>query len=201
MSPGERRPVVLGADDSGLDAAAELLAAGLVVAVPTDTVYGVAVACAAAGATARLFAAKRRPRGVDLPVLVASPADAFAVGAFGDDARDLAERHWPGALTVVVARRGLRDVDLGDSVDTVGLRCPDAHLVRALAARVGPVATTSANLHGRPPLTTAAGVVATFTADEVAAVVDGGPCDGVPSTVVDCTGPTPSVLRQGAVTI
>lgn len=180
-------------------AAARALVAGGIVAIPTDTVYGLAVDPFRAGAAGRLFALKRRPRGVDLPVLVADEQQvATLADAVPASARLLMARYWPGALTIVLARAPDVKADLGAADTTVGLRCPAHPLARALCAAVGPLATTSANLHGEPTLTTAAEVASAF-GDGVALVVDGGPCDGAPSTVVDCTGDAPKLLRQGRI--
>lgn len=173
---------------------AAALAAGQVVAVPTDTVYGLAADPTRPGATAALFALKGRPRGLSLPVLVADVAQAEAVGVLGPLARRLVGM-WPGPLTVVVARRPGLDWDLGDDEGTVGLRQPAHPLMLALLARVGPLATTSANHHGQPPLTDPASVAAAFPD---LAVLDGGVCEGLPSTVADATGDRPRRLRDGA---
>jgi tRNA A37 threonylcarbamoyladenosine synthetase subunit TsaC/SUA5/YrdC len=81
----------------------------------------------------------------------------------------------------------------------VGVRLPRHELVRAICTQAGPLAVTSANLHGRPPCTTPDEVTASFGAGEVAVVVDGGRCDGVPSTVVDCTASRPVCVREGGV--
>lgn len=190
-----RPPIVAG--PAGLEAAAAALRRGEVVAIPTDTVYGVAVDPWAPGAADRLFAAKQRPRSVALPVLVAGVEQAEAtVGALDARARRLAERWWPGPLTVVVDRPADFGADLGDA-DGVGLRSPAHPVPLALAAAVGPIATTSANRHREPPLTTAADVAARLTG--VVLVVDGGRCEGAPSTVVDCRGPEVQLLRAGGV--
>ena len=106
---------------------------------------------------------KRRPRQVDLPVLVADVEQALELAtAVPDSARRLMDRWWPGALTVVVPRRPDLEADLGDDEATIGLRCPDHEVPLALCRQVGPLATTSANLHGDETLTTTAEVVATF---------------------------------------
>ena len=189
---------LIGADGAGLKAAAAALAAGEVVAIPTDTVYGLAVDPTVPGATGRLFDLKGRPRRVPIAVLVADLAQAEGIAA--EAVPDLAGRHWPGALTVVVRRRPEWPADLGDEGGTVGLRCPDHAWTRALCRRVGPLATTSANLHTRPSLLDAAAVAACFL-EGIAVVLDGGVCDGEPSTVVDCTAVPPAVLRQGAVVL
>jgi L-threonylcarbamoyladenylate synthase len=121
------------------------------------------------------------------------------LGGFPPAAVRLAARFWPGPLTLVLPRRPeAAGLALGGEADTVGVRCPDDGFVRALARRVGPVATTSANRHGQPTPATAEEAAAALTG-EVAVVVDGGPRDGVPSTVVDCTGSELRVLRRGAI--
>ena len=110
----------------------------------------------------------------------------------------IAERLWPGPLTLVLPRRdGLRYA-LGKPEETIGVRCPDHDVVRALAREVGPLATTSANRHGHATPPTAAGVAEVFGAG-LGVVLDGGPCAEPPSAVVDATGPTWRVLRAGRV--
>ncbi len=180
--------------------AARALSAGAVVAVPTDTVYGLAADPSRPGATALLFALKDRPGDVALPVLVADGAQArHLVDPEGwTPALDrLVQEFWPGALTVVARRRAGLVWDLGGDAGTIGLRCPAADVVRRLCRVVGPLAATSANPHGQAPLTTAQDVVACFGADQP--VLDGGTCGEPPSTVVDLTGDTPRCLRAGAI--
>ena len=183
----------------GTEAAVAALTAGLVVVLPTDTVYGVATATAVAGSTAALFAVKQRPTDVALPVLCADEGDARSLaGALPAGADRLMARCWPGPLTIVVPRRPGLDLDLGGVDDaTIGLRVPDADVVRAIAARVGPLACTSANRHGQPTPPTAAEAAAAL-GPGVAAVVDGGPLTGRPSTVVAWADGEPRILRQGA---
>jgi tRNA threonylcarbamoyl adenosine modification protein (Sua5/YciO/YrdC/YwlC family) len=182
-----------------IEEAAHALRAGQLVAVPTDTVYGLAADPFHTGATDRVYAAKRRPRQVDLPVLVADRGQALSlVIGLTDAAERLMERFWPGALTLVLPRRPDLVADLGSDEATIGVRCPAHAVPRALCRRAGPLATTSANLHGEPPLTTAAEVALTF-GDAVAVVLDSGPCSGAPSTVVDCTGLEPRLLRDGRI--
>jgi tRNA threonylcarbamoyl adenosine modification protein (Sua5/YciO/YrdC/YwlC family) len=182
-----------------IDAAADALLAGLAVIIPTDTVYGLAALPSIPGATDRLFALKGRPADVPLAVLVADVEQALAVAEdLPPVARRLADRWWPGPLTLVLRRRTGVALPLGGRDDTVGVRCPDHDLVRALAARVGPLATTSANAHGQPTPVTAAEANAAI-GDGAAVVVDGGPCTGTASTVVDCTGERPVVVRAGPV--
>jgi len=168
------------------------------VAIPTDTVYGVAVDPFVPGATARLFEAKRRPTDVRLPVLVQSIEQAMRVAEVDERAGALMDRFWPGGLTIILPPQSGVDIALGDGAPTVGLRCPDHSIPRQLCAEVGPLATTSANLHGGETPPTAGEVRALF-GDAVAVVVDGGRCEGAPSTVVDCTGRTPVLVREGTV--
>ncbi|MFP5318551.1 MAG: L-threonylcarbamoyladenylate synthase [Acidimicrobiia bacterium] len=184
---------------AALVAAAEALRAGLVVGIPTDTVYGLAVDPTVPGATDRLFEAKRRPRAVDLPVLVATPEQALLLAtAVPVAATRLMDRFWPGPVTIVLPRAPEFTGDLGEDEATVGVRCPDHPVPRALCAEVGPLATTSANRHGEPTHETAAAVEDDL-GDAVAVVLDGGRCTGSPSTVVDCTGVEPRLLREGRV--
>ena len=194
--------VVLDASDpAGVDDAVEALRAGLVVALPTDTVYGVGVDLYADGAIDRLFAAKDRPKDVQVPVLVASPeaAGQLVEGPVDVVARRWMERFWPGALTIVLPRAtNARHVDLGGDATTIGLRCPDHRLVRELCRVVGPLATTSANRHREPTPPDAEGV-ADALGDAVAVVLDGGTCEGAPSTVVSVIGDEITLLREGRI--
>ena len=182
-----------------MTAALQALEAGRVVALPTDTVYGLGVDPFRPGASDRLFAIKRRPRTVDLPLLVAGADQVLTVAtAVPPIAARLMGRYWQGPLTLVVPRRPDLAADLGDDEATVGVRCPDHEVPLALCRRRGPLATTSANLHGQPTLTTAAEVDAAL-GEALAVVLDGGPCTGEPSTVVDCTGEAPKCLREGRI--
>lgn len=190
--PGARRTVV------------EALRRGEVVVVPTDTVYGLAARAGTPGAAAALFAVKDRPADVPVAVLVADVDQARTLleglPAWADE---LIARHWPGPLTVVGRRRRDVDLDLGEPRDTIGVRCPDHAFLRAVAAEVGPLATTSANRHGEETPETAAGVVAQLghRLPRGTVVVDGGPCRGRASTVVDATGDAPVLLRPGPVAL
>lgn len=180
------------------------LRAGQPVVLPTDTIYGIAVDPTRPHAIDRLFDLKQRPKEVPIAVLVADRAQAESVAeGFGGIAGRLADQHWPGALTIVVRRQPSFDVDLGGPPDTVGVRLPAHDLVRAVAARVGPLATTSANVHGQPTPVEADAISSALQldADRSVMIVDGGACSGLASTVVDCTGDAPQILRQGAVQI
>lgn len=189
---------------SRLDAAAATLRAGRVVLVPTDTVYGLAVDPSVPDATAALYRIKARPPDVPIPVLAGDTEQAFALaGDIPDPAGALAARFWPGGLTLVLPRRPGLGYDLGGPDEaTIGVRVPDDPLVRALALEVGPLATTSANLHGATTPPTAAEVLAQLgpAASAIGAVLDDGPRRGLPSTVVRIDGGHVVVLREGTVT-
>jgi tRNA threonylcarbamoyl adenosine modification protein (Sua5/YciO/YrdC/YwlC family) len=184
------------------DRAADALRAGEVVLLPTDTVYGIAVRAELPGATARLFSLKDRSEIQPVAVLVAGRDQALTLVADADDGIvRVMDRLWPGPLTLVLRRAPEHEhLELGGDPTTIGIRCPDHDLVRALAADVGPLATTSANRHGEPTPPTAADAAASLVGP-VALVVDGGPAGTVASTVVDLTGSEPHVLREGAVTV
>lgn len=189
----------------------EALAAGSVVAIPTDTVYGLAARIDRPDGLAAVFALKGRPPDLALPVLIGGWGQLDEVAeTWPRDASMIAARFWPGPLTVVVPARPAVGPLLGGPGTTVGIRRPKHRFVRALCQRAGPLAVTSANRHGEPPCRTPDEVIAAFdrpapgTGTDVAGpslalVVDGGRCDGVPSTVADCTVSPPACRREGAV--
>jgi tRNA threonylcarbamoyl adenosine modification protein (Sua5/YciO/YrdC/YwlC family) len=184
--------------------AAEALRAGSVVALPTDTVYGLAVDPWQPEAVARLFSLKERPPDVALPVVIGGLDQAGPLtGRLTGSARRLADQYWPGPLTLVVPRAEGFDADLGGPPTarrTVGVRWPDHPLIQALCRELGPLALTSANRHGAPPATTALDVMAAFPGPgDLDVILDGGVCDGVPSTVVECRGTVTRCLREGAI--
>jgi L-threonylcarbamoyladenylate synthase len=174
------------------------LRAGEAVVLPTDTVYGVAVRADLPRAVHVLAGLKERAAEQPVAVLVASAAQARTVGELPGWAGAVVARWWPGPLTLVLRRRPGLGWDLGDPAETVGVRVPDHPLVRALAEQVGPLATTSANRHGEPTPATAEEAAATLTRAPTL-VVDGGPCPGTASTVVDATGEAPEILREGPI--
>ena len=185
---------VLAPTPDGLARAAELLGAGAVVAFPTDTVYGVAVAGSRPDRLDALFELKRRPVDRRIPMLVADLDQAVAAGAVVDDrARDLAVVFWPGALTLVLPT--------GDG-GTQAYRAPDHPVALALIRAAGPLFATSANLSDQPDTLAADEVLIAFATqqDELAAVVDGGPVPGgVASTVVDVSVAPMRILRPGPI--
>jgi len=183
--------------------AARSLEAGGIVAFPTDTVYGIAVALKTPGGIERLFAAKRRPPDRAIALLVADEGQAAAIGELNAPATALAHRFWPGGLTLVVPRRGDEALPAALSgvgaVPTVGLRVPDHETPRALARAVGPLPTTSANRSGEPEARDADELEAQL-GDALDLILDGGPAAGGPaSTVVDTTTDPVRILRDGAI--
>lgn len=164
----------------------DALAAGGVVVLPTDTVYGLVAVAADPTAADRLFELKGRDATVPVAVLCADPEQALALAdaAAGAEVRAVAERWWPGPLTLVVPRRPGLGLRLGQPEHTIGLRVPDDHRIRGLARRLGPLAATSANRHGQPTVTSAAEATEVF-GDAVAAIVDGGPLTDRASTVLE----------------
>ena len=194
------------ATTASIQRAGDLLAAGGIVAFPTETVYGLGARIDRHDALARIFSAKGRPTADPLIVHVADVAEARALAGSWPEAADrLVDRWWPGPLTVVVPRRD----DLDDLVcaggDTVGVRLPAHPVARSLVrAAGGSVAAPSANRFGRISPTTAAHVVAEFGegGDGPDLVLDGGACPlGGESTVVDLTGAVPVVLRPGGLPV
>ncbi len=173
---------VVAPDETGLAAAAAALRSGQPIVVPTDTVYGLAVIAGDPDALDRLFALKRRPRERSIAVLVADRDQAETLAVFNESTTHAADTHWPGALTLVVDRHDHIDASVGRDDGTVGVRCPGHDFVRALAAEVGPLATTSANLSGQDTPELAIDAAEALDGD-VIVVVDGGPCSGTASTV------------------
>lgn len=195
----------LPADEAGIDRAARLLAAGEIVAIPTETVYGLAGAARDPQAVARIYAAKGRPGFNPLIVHVAGIAEAERIGVLDGDARRLAQVFWPGALTLVVPLR--EDAGIASLVTaglaTVGLRVPAHPVAQAVLRALGqPLAAPSANASGRISPTTAAHVLdANGGLDgRIAAVVDGGASPvGLESTIVGWRGGRATLLRPGGV--
>jgi L-threonylcarbamoyladenylate synthase len=190
-------------DADGRAQAAAALRRGGIVALPTDTVYGIGVALATPGGVERLFAAKRRPPDRGIMLLLDEAAQADGIGVMTPAAAVLAAACWPGGLTIVVPQRpGVAlPAALTGGIPTIGLRIPDHEAPRALARVVGPLPVTSANLSGEPTAADATMIVDQL-GDAVDLVLDGGPAHGGPaSTVVDCTGPRPLILRVGAIPV
>lgn len=188
--------------DEAVTRAAELLAAGGLVAIPTETVYGLAADALDADAVDRIFAAKGRPASNPLIVHVADTAMARSLAAHWPPmAEQITTRLWPGPVTVIVPRGPRIPDNVTAGGPTVALRCPEHRLTRRLIATLGrPLAAPSANRSMQLSPTTA-GHVLEGLGNRVDLILDGGPCGrGIESTVVDCTTDPPRILRPGPIT-
>jgi L-threonylcarbamoyladenylate synthase len=179
--------------------AADSVAAGQLVVLPTDTVYGLGADAFQPAAVADLLRTKGRERDMPVPVLVGSWATIDGLVSNVDErTRDLVEAFWPGGLTLVVTHAPSLNWDLGDANGTVAVRMPLHPVAIELLETTGPMAVSSANRHGEPPAQTAADARLQL-GDDVAVYLEDGPAPGgVASTIVDVTGERPRVLRLGA---
>ena len=180
-----------------LDGVVAAIAAGEVVVIPTDTVYGLACDPANAAAVERMYTIKERPAGLELTLLAASRAAVEEAVDLDETARRLADRYWPGPLSIV-APLGRRRLAIPRSGTTLSTRVPRHGLLLELLSRTGPLATTSANRHGSPAATDAQSARAVL-GEAVAIVLDGGPAGGLASTIIDCSRTPPEVLREGPI--
>jgi L-threonylcarbamoyladenylate synthase len=182
------------ADPPHIAQAAERLRGGAVIAFPTDTLYGVGARAADPAAVARLYEVKRRPAGQPMVLLVRDRDQVQQLAVVSSAAADLMARFWPGPLTLVLPARVPADGS------TIAVRAPEHDVALALLSALGePIASSSANPAGQPPPLDAEQVIAGL-GDELELVLDGGPCRiGQPSTILDLSGLTPRILRQGAI--
>lgn len=192
---------VLASDEGGLARAVEMLRTGGIGAFPTDTVYGLGARIDLESALKRVFEAKGRGFNQPLPVLIADVEQLRRlVAELPPVGHCLAERFWPGGLTLVLRKSPIVSPLVSAGGDTIGVRLP-AHpvpvaLVRGLSV---PIAGTSANLSGQPACATAEGVIAQL-GDRLDFIIDGGRCPGgKESTIVDLTQSPPRMLREGAI--
>ena len=192
---------VLPANEETIGVAARILAEGSLVAFPTDTVYGVGAHAFRPDAVERIYVAKIRPRDKAIPILLAQ-ADDLPLVAEGitETAWLLAERFWPGGLTLVLPKKASVPDVVSAGGPTIAVRVPDHPVFLALIAALGaPLAATSANLSGRPSPVTAEEVEAEL-GGRIELILDGGQCpSGTPSSVLDLTTDPPTILRAGAV--
>ena len=181
--------------------AAELIQKGELVAIPTETVYGLGANGLDEGAVAKIFLAKGRPQ--DNPLILhicgAEQMELFC-NHIPQSAYDLAQAFWPGPLTIVLPARDVVPRRTTGGLDTVAVRCPDNAVTREIIRLSGvPIAAPSANISGKPSTTTAEHVLHDHDG-KIAAIVDGGPCRvGVESTIVDLTEERPRLLRPGGI--
>lgn len=188
-------------DPASLARALAILRAGGLAAFPTDTVYGLGALAFDGAAVESIYAAKDRPVEKAIPVLIGDLDD---LGRVAEDvpmmARRLVLRFWPGPVTLILPKvRTLPEAV--SAIDTVAVRIPDHPLARALLRAAGPMAVTSANLSGQVSPTNAEELIRQLNG-RIPLVLDGGETPGgVPSTLVDCLGAKPIILRAGPVTM
>ena len=193
---------VLRADkDTAIERCLEILTSGGLIAFPTDTVYGLGALAFSEAAVQGIYEAKRRDPEKAVPVLLSDAGDLALVS---DDvsqmALRLAKEFWPGPITLIV-RKNSRVPKVVSASETVGVRVPDHELARRLLRAAGPMAVTSANASGQQSPSTADEVMSQL-GDRIALILDGGRTPGgIPSTVVDCTGPEPIILRAGPIAL
>ena len=182
------------ADPSHIAQAAEQLRAGAVIAFPTDTLYAVGARAEDPVAVARLYEVKHRPSAQPMVWLVLDRAQVERFAVVSDAAVELMARFWPGPLTLVLPAR------MKTNGPTIAVRAPYHQVALALLRSLDePIASSSANRAGAPPPVDADQVIADLR-DRVDIVLDGGPCRiGQPSTILDLSGPTPRILRQGVI--
>ena len=189
-------------DAQTAEIAADIIRKGGLVAIPTETVYGLGANGLDEQAVAKIFEAKGRPQDNPLILHVAKPEE---MERFCHDIPDaayaLAERFWPGPLTMVLPVRDIVPKRTTAELDTVAVRCPDNETTREIIRLSGvPIAAPSANISGKPSTTTAQHVLHDHDG-KIDAIVDGGPCRvGVESTIVDLTESRPRLLRPGGIT-
>lgn len=188
---------------AALEAAVAAVRRGACIVLPTDTVYGVGADAFSPAAVQGLLDAKGRGRDKPPPVLIGDPAVLMALGRdIPEAAKKLAERFWPGALTLILQSQPSLAMDLGETQGTIAVRVPDHALARDLLRTTGPLAVSSANRTGEPPAVAAAEAQEQL-GDRVAVYLDAGPTTGpIPSTIVDFTASEYGVVvRPGRVTV
>ncbi|MBV8547675.1 MAG: threonylcarbamoyl-AMP synthase [Acidobacteria bacterium] len=169
--------------DDVLDEIADLLRAGAVALLPTDTIYGLHALAANGEAVARIRSMKERGDQKPFVIIAASPEQ---LDQFGVTIPDVLREIWPAPLTAILA----------SDATTIAARVPDLAWLRALLGRTGPLISTSANRSGEPPITTPQ-MLAQDLFEALDAVLDAGPREGQPSTIVDFTGEEPRIVREG----
>lgn len=185
-----------------IDIAADIIKKGGIVAMPTETVYGLAADALNGEAVAKIFKAKGRP--MDNPLIVhisdIKQID-MLVAEFPNKAKKLAEKFWPGPLTIVLPKSDIIPDEVSAGLSTVAIRFPSHPVAHELIAKSSPIAAPSANLSGSPSPTTVRHVLADMDG-RIDAIIDGGDCEvGVESTVITLAEDIPTLLRPGGVTL
>lgn len=183
-----------------VEAAVNVLKNGGVIAMPTDTLYALSASARDVEAVRRVYSIKIREQGKPLPLFVSGIDMAEELGVMNDDARELATRFWPGALTIVLGKQPGFESEALAGGSTVALRQPDNADALAILRGLGqPLTATSANRSGGADPVSAEEVRRQLEG-EIDLVIDTGPCVvGIASTIVDCSGPDIRIFRQGAI--
>ena len=185
------------------DYAAAQIDAGSVIIYPTDTLYGLGVDALSDSAVAHIYAVKGRDEGKPIHAIVSDLQMAKRYAHVNDHARLLAEKFLPGPLTLVLKKKDGIETGIAKGIDTFGIRIPDNSFCRELVERFGgPITTTSANRAGMIPMRTIPAIIEQLGdhAQTVVLAIDAGEIPArLPSTVVDCSGETPVILRAGAI--
>jgi L-threonylcarbamoyladenylate synthase len=197
-----KKNILSGDDPMAIDEAVRTLKEDSLVAIPTETVYGLAARASSPNAIKKIFTIKGRPTEHPLILHIAKIQDLpLWSSELSNDAHVLAEKYWPGPLTLVVRRNNKVCDEITGGRDTVAIRCPSHPITTELLIRLGDaIVAPSANRFGKVSPTSALHVAEDF-ADEINVILDGGECSiGVESTIVDCTTYPPQILRAGAIT-
>jgi L-threonylcarbamoyladenylate synthase len=181
-------------------AAEQIIQQGGIISFPTDTVYGIGASAFNRDAIEKIFVVKARSKEKSIPVLIGSPQDLDSITVeLNPVVARVIDHFWPGALTVIVPMLPGLPENLS-AENTVGIRIPDHDLTRQLLRITGPLAATSANLSGKRSARSAQEVLDQLD-QSINLILDGGITPGgIPSTVLDCTGDSPAVLREGPIT-
>jgi tRNA threonylcarbamoyl adenosine modification protein (Sua5/YciO/YrdC/YwlC family) len=189
-------------DPAALDAAAEAVLRGGIIAFPTDTIYGLGCSLFDVSAVEMVARLKRRDPSLAVISLIPDPSQAYGLAAdVSAVAERLIQRFWPGPVSLIFRAAMVVPPRVRGAGGTVALRCPKDRLCQALLSRIGgPVVSSSANLTGHRPAETAEEVIA-ICGSQLDLVLDGGPRQGEPSTLVDVSGARPRLLRRGAIDV
>lgn len=185
---------------AALESASRIILAGGIIAIPTDTVYGIAASAWNAAAISRIYQVKERDANKSIAVLLGDASQALLIAdEFSPKAASLAAKYWPGGLTIIVSKKNNLPPNISNN-DKIGLRIPDHPFIRDLIRKTGPLATTSANLSGQPAVKTVE-EFRIILGDQLDLIIDGGTVkgSGIASTVVDCTLDPVKILRKGAI--
>jgi len=172
---------------------------GNLVVYPTDTLYGLAADIFNEDAVRKVFDIKKRPLDMPLPVAVSTVDEIKTIAVVSDNARRLAERFLPGPLTLILQKRSCVPAVVTGERDNIAVRIPDHTIALTLLSQCGPLTVTSANVHGTETSPIIKEIKMQFNTNDIAAYIDAGRLDGLPSTIVDVTTECPKILREGLI--